>query len=591
VNEKHNRTIFVLSAIGLVYTFIRALMPVDEAPSQSLNVLTIVMELGWFTALVGMAPRILRSASAASRAVWIILLAAGVIAGLGVFGIRLSGGPHVELPPRTSSTSTSDGGLRHQLREQLVAMEKLGNKLMASRWLQIFATQDPVKVRTLTRQDLQEARALCGEMRECIDRILKVFADATAKGVAHSTLSKEPGAARPESWQVTRELYNSTYDYLGLIEQHWDEWLANPFPTGQSDLKPWQLEVQRLIDAAKAAARQSHALLNGADPKSVTGNDAATLGKQLQEFIDRGGKLNERLEAARWITLKKNPTTARTRTRQDLQDLREIFSQYRECADGAMKVIAQAESKGIDLTAFLAEKAFARLQFWSVLQQWSKAFSENLALIDQHWEEWKTQPEAPDEKSMKPWQREMKRLNGVIDAKSKELETASDVAAATPTAAPLRAPSPPGNNFKLLTLHMLAAVVPYRIALDELQETRWIKSADANAYHPQKITRADLHDAGEKLRKLIATIDKVRKDLDAQTLPVPASEKEYWRIKHETSIASQQLTKLLEDNWKEWHVSGIQPKTGEPKPWQKEALRLQGEIDKLKQIDQTSILL
>jgi hypothetical protein len=38
-------------------------------------------------------------------------------------------------------------------------------------------------------------------------------------------------------------------------------------------------------------------------------------------------------------------------------------------------------------------------------------------------------------------------------------------------------------------------------------------------------------------------------------------------------------------------LSGIQPKTGEAKPWQKEALRLQGEIDKLKQIDQTSILL
>ena len=78
---------------------------------------------------------------------------------------------------------------------------------------------------------------------------------------------------------------------------------------------------------------------------------------------------------------------------------------------------------------------------------------------------------------------------------------------------------------------------------------------------------------------------------NAQTLPVPGSEKEYLRVKRETSVAFQQLTKLLEDNWKEWHVAGIQPKAGEPKPWQKEALRLQGEIDKLKRIDQTSILL
>jgi hypothetical protein len=138
---------------------------------------------------------------------------------------------------------------------------------------------------------------------------------------------------------------------------------------------------------------------------------------------------------------------------------------------------------------------------------------------------------------------------------------------------------------------MLPAVADYAAALKRLQATRWIKSPDANSYHPQKISSTDLHDANEKLRELIATIDKLRADLDAQTLPVPASEKEYWRIKHETSVAFRQLTKLLEDNWQEWHVSGIQPGTGEGKPWQKEALRLQTEIDKLKQIDQTSVLL
>ena len=165
--------------------------------------------------------------------------------------------------------------------------------------------------------------------------------------------------------------------------------------------------------------------------------------------------------------------------------------------------------------------------------------------------------------------------------------------AATPSAAPSRAPSPPGNNFDELALqaNMLPAVADYATALKRLQATRWIKSPDANSYHPQKITRADLHDAGEKLRELLAAIDKLRTDLDAQTVPVPAAEKDFWRIKHETSIAFQKLTKLLEDNWNEWHVSGIEPKTGEARPWQKEALRLQGEVDKLKQTDQTSILL
>ena len=306
---KGTRTTVVMATILLVYNFIRALMPVDEVPSSTLNGLTIAIELAMFVGVVGMVPRILRSLpEGAPRGGWIFLLVVAIVSGLGIFGIRLSGGPRVELPPRTSSTSsTADGGLRHQVHEQIVALEKLSKKLAASRWLQTFVTQDPVKIRTLTRQDLQEERALCRDIRECADRILKVFADATAKGVAHSTLSDEPGATRPETWQATREAYSATYDYLGLIEQHWDEWLANPFPAEESDLKPWQVELQRLIDATGAASRQAGALLKGANPASVTGKDAATLSKQLQEFIDRVGKLNEKVSAARWITLKDNP--------------------------------------------------------------------------------------------------------------------------------------------------------------------------------------------------------------------------------------------------------------------------------------------
>jgi hypothetical protein len=55
--------------------------------------------------------------------------------------------------------------------------------------------------------------------------------------------------------------------------------------------------------------------------------------------------------------------------------------------------------------------------------------------------------------------------------------------------------------------------------------------------------------------------------------------------------ASQQLTRLLEEHWKDWHVSGIKPKTGTPKPWQKEALRLLTEIEVLSRVYLTSVLL
>jgi hypothetical protein len=589
VNEgRGTRTTVVMAAILLALTFIWRLMPADEAPSSTLNALSILLELGMLVGVVGLVPRILRSLpEGAPRGGWIFLLGVAIVSGAGIFCIRLAGGPRVELPPRTSSNASSDSGLRHQVHEQIVALEKLSNKLAASRWIQTFATQDPVKIRTLTRQDLREQRALCAETRECADRILKVFADATAKGVAHSTLSDEPGATRPETWQATRETYIATYDYLGLIEQHWDEWLANPFPTGTSDLKPWQLEIQRLVDAAGASSRQAGALLKGAAPTSVSGTDTATLRKQLQELAFSYQPLVEKLGATRWF----KSDEKRSLTRRDLQDGREAAREMCECLERILKIFAEAESKGIDLSTAFETPYLARPEFWQVARQSSSAGYEKLCVIDQNWDDWVAHPFSEAKSDLKPWQREVRRLEGVAAAAFEEMKALA--APVTPTPSSLRAPSPPGNNFDQVALqtHMLPAVGDYVIALKRVQATRWVKSPDANAYHPQKITRVDLHDANEKLRDLIATIDKLRTDLDAQNLPVPVAEKDYWQVKRETSIAFQRLTTLLEENWKEWHVSGIQPKTGEAKPWQKEALRLQAEIDKLKQNEQTSVLL
>jgi hypothetical protein len=746
-----------MATILLVYNFIRALMPTGEVPSSTLNGLTIASELAMFVGVIAMVPRILRSLpEGAPRGGWIFLLVVATVSGLGIFGIRLSGGPRLELSPRTSS---SDTGLRHQLHEQLAALEELSKKLATSRWFQTFATQDEAKIRTLTRENLQEVHGLSGEMRERVDRILKVFADATAQGVAHSTLSDEPAAARPETWQATRESYVATYDYLGLIEKHWDEWLADPFPTATSDSKPWQVEILRLMDVAATSARQASVQLQSKTPPSVA---ATELGKQLHDVVGSWGELNLKLFNTPWL---KDSEHRRNLPRSALQEVRKMYQELLGYADRALKILAEAESKKLDVSKALDTPAFTRPDFWRAWQRTTTAAFEKLAVVDQnwdeyvahpfpeaesdlkpwqrevrrldavaaaaakemealvrpsaapsppapevtglakelrdliaswntamdksiatrwvkidfedpaqkktltrrdleeaielsrvaaeyqerivkllaqaksqgidvsaatkdtyllrpefwwvlqemhalrlkyrklveqHWDEWLTTPEALDAKS-KPWQREMKRLDDEVEARRKQviafIESAQVAAAPSvtltkPTPAP-RAPSPPANNFDQLALqtHMLPAVGDYVTALKRVQGTRWVKSADANSYHPQKITQADLRDANDKLRELVAAIDKVRSDLDAQALPVPAAEKEYWRIKRETSVAFHQLTKLLEDNWKEWHVSGIQPKTGEARPWQKEALRLQGEIDKLKEMKPSSVLL
>jgi hypothetical protein len=159
------------------------------------------------------------------------------------------------------------------------------------------------------------------------------------------------------------------------------------------------------------------------------------------------------------------------------------------------------------------------------------------------------------------------------------------------TAAPASSPQANDMNTLALQTHLLPAIADYTQARNRLQQTRWIKSPDANAYHPQKITEADLRDAGQKMRGLLATVDKVIADLKASTVPVPAAETDFWRAKREATVLFQELTKLLEDHWKEWHVSGIEPRSGNPKPWQTEVVRLQTEIDKMNENKPTSILL
>ena len=591
------------------------MLPVDESPSSTLNTLNIIIELCLVIGFVGLAPRVLRSLpQGSSRGGWIFLVVVGIVAALGLIGLRVFGGPRLELSPRTSiDSSEAAQDTPKRLLGFIRTVETISERLVASRWMQALATRDPARVRTQTRRDLEDARAIYRDLLDSIDQTLKVFAEAESKRIDVSGASNVPGANRPETWRVAREGYSASYDYMGVIDQHWDEWLANPFPDDETDLKPWQVEVQRLAGVTAARAKQFHALLESKSPPS---SDAAALSKQLQEYIDSWGKLNAKISTLRWMTLKKDPAKKRTRTRQDLREIRDLYSQMSELVGRALKLLAEADSKGIDVSADQSEKYLGRPDFWRAMQRAYEATSENFALYDQHWDEWMAEGESRDKKDLKPWQRERDRND---EALATALKQATESATAPVT--PATAPSPPGSNIKqllkqadalmaapatpapaaspsgsrmdqlILKTSLLAAVAEYRESLARLQETRWVKSPNANAYHPQKITRADLHDANEKLRALIASIDRLRADLDAVTVPVPAAEKEYWRLKRETSLAFQQLTGLLEENWKEWHVSGIEPKTGEIKSWQKEAGRLQGEVDKLKQIEQTSILL
>ncbi len=423
-----DRGLFGAAAICLVLTFVWRLLPADELPSPTLNILSILIELGLVIGFVGLAPSVLRSLPAGSaRGGWIFLLIVGIAAALGIISIRVSGGPRVELPPRTSIDSTGAQEMPKRLRSFISTAGTIGDRLMASRWMQALATRDPARVRTLTRRDLEDARAIYRDLLDSIEQILKVFAEAESKRIDVSGTSTVPGANRPGTWRVAREGYSAAYDYMGVIDQHWDEWRANPFPDDETDLKPWQREVQRLGGVAAARSKEFNALLESKSAPSVASSDAAALSKQLQECKDSWEKLNEKAMTLRWVTLKKDPAKKRTRTRQDLQEMRDVYSQMREVVGRALKLLAEADSKSIDLSTGQSEKYLGRPGFWRAMQQAYDATSANFDLFDQHWDEWMAEADVPDEKALKPWQRERDRNDKTIATALKQAKEAAAV--------------------------------------------------------------------------------------------------------------------------------------------------------------------
>ena len=132
-----------------------------------------------------------------------------------------------------------------------------------------------------------------------------------------------------------------------------------------------------------------------------------------------------------------------------------------------------------------------------------------------------------------------------------------------------------GVNLRQVTLE--AHLQFYKIHSNLLNMTRWMQvQSSVSGY--KRITREDLRDFDWKARNVLDSIDQVLGYL-------PVSDQEPWRVRRALVSARSEQARLFEANWNEWHASGVKPKKGEAKPRQKEAIRLQSEIDALQKQD------
>jgi hypothetical protein len=430
---RRERITFASMAVLLVIRFIARLTPDSDTPSSTLTALTVFLDLCLVIGFVGLGPRVLRSLpEGASRGGWIFLLVVGTVATLGmVFGL-LPGGPRLDF--RRYSTTKSDP-------KMTVPMSEV-----------------PVK-----------------EMHDLLASVNKV--------------PKGP-------------------------------------PT------PSEVMSQRLHELIAA-------------------------------WIVASDKYDKR------TSVKK-----RVADRKEIHEILGEIAETRECVAKILQLFAEAEANRLDLSSAWNERALTWVEYWRAMKQTLDASYERLGLAEQHYEEW--DPNAAPGPGSKPWEREIQRLEQVALAGVKDMQDVLAAAAASPT--------PPGlldfvnlSNGKEKLRSELAA---YRETLASYNQTRWAQAPADKAYRPEKITSADLHQCGELLARVLASMDRLIAAFDSSHSILRFEEKEYWRVRREICSLTVEQIKVLETNWKEWHAAGLKADASEAKPWQKETTRLQEEIDK-----------
>ena len=130
---------------------------------------------------------------------------------------------------------------------------------------------------------------------------------------------------------------------------------------------------------------------------------------------------------------------------------------------------------------------------------------------------------------------------------------------------------------RMKTADLGAALSHYDSGSQYLNRSRWMQVCGDTSQHDH-ITRADLQFFESVSRGPLEAIDEVLPQL-------PASEQEPWRVRRALLTACSEQGKLFVANWGQWQASGFKLTQDEVKSWQKEAMRLQGEIEALRKED------
>jgi hypothetical protein len=250
-----HRVLLVIIAAILVLEFLFA-RPASQARSMQLNVLHVIQDVLMMIGLGGFGFLVLRS-DKARRGRWAFVIVTGLLAGFALLSIHLSGGRHIAVSEHSIDSSSHLEGLPKELRDLIDQNTELVRQFDQSHYGQI---KNPRQLRSLSRQDFQDARAIFAKLSDCQQRIINSLEQAESQHIDISSVTTDRILLNPEVWRAQHQIYSSLYQQAALVEQNYDEWVAHPMPDNDSESKPWQRELRRLQKEIVAAQERGKTL-------------------------------------------------------------------------------------------------------------------------------------------------------------------------------------------------------------------------------------------------------------------------------------------------------------------------------------------
>ncbi len=266
---KTEKILLVLVPIILLYDFAKRLFfPATEWLSPGVRLLTLVFEAAMVIGIVGLTFRRLKSTTRPIKAAgpWLALPGLGLLAGLGLFVMRLGGGDEAALPPHAPHSASRGKSVPDDLRKWGERMETLVAsyhyamaKYKASVWFQV----EGADLQKLPRKDLRDFLARYDELIASYDRMIEFLeepglqdkADALVRFAKAQGVSPPQLELKPDGWRKRRFIDATNRKIWRIVDAHWEEWRTNSWPP-EGDPKPWEKEALALTSEIENAEKK-----------------------------------------------------------------------------------------------------------------------------------------------------------------------------------------------------------------------------------------------------------------------------------------------------------------------------------------------